>query len=89
MTGHSHPIRGMSIHVFGRNDISDGAGALFIARFFPYGKFPIFFSGDSAEEARQKAEDFRQDVIEKNEETYKKRMAALDKARKAKKKRRS
>lgn len=86
MTDHSHPIRGMRIHVFGRDAISDEGGVLFVARFFPYDKFPIFFSGNSAEQAREKAEDFRQDVIEKNEETYRKRMAALDKARAARKK---
>lgn len=86
MSEYRHPIRDMKIHVFGRDGATESEGVAFVARFFPYGKFPIFFSGCSAEEVRQKAEDFRKCVIEKNEGAYQKRMVALRKARKAKKK---
>lgn len=77
---YQHPIRKSEVHVFRRED-----GQKFIAKFTPYSTWPIIFIGNSAAEVRDKAEEFRADVIEKNESGYAKRQAALEKARAARK----
>lgn len=77
-----HPMRDARIHVFA--GIDEAAGK-FIARFAPYDTYPILFIGSSADDVRQKAEDFRADAIARNEATYIARVEALTKARAARK----
>ena len=82
MTNHEHPIRKAELHTFARRPGITG-GTPFIARFHPYDTWPIFFSGDTEDEAKGKAEKFRTETIEYNEQAYQNRMAGRDKARAA------
>ena len=61
-----HPIRRAPLHIFQRTH-KDALGAAFIARFHPYDTWPVFFHGQSAEEAERKAEAFRSECIKKHE----------------------
>lgn len=79
----SHPIRKAELHVFARIE-GNGKGAEFIARFHPYDNWPIFFKGDTPEEAESKAEDFRAECIEKNEADVIRRQEQAEAMRKRK-----
>ena len=85
MTG--HPIRNAALHIFARIDANEG-GAQFIARFYPYDIYPVFFNGSTADEAVENAEKIRASAIEKHESSVIARQEARAKAdatRKAKK----
>jgi hypothetical protein len=75
-----HPFRDAPLHVFERVDTLDG-GANYLARFYPYDTYPVFFSGKNEDAARAQAEAFRADAIAKNEASFITRQAALEKAR--------
>ena len=66
MTEHGHPIRKAKIHTFKRQDSEDG-GANWIARFYPYGAYPVFFHGVDEVAAIASAEAVRTEAIEKHE----------------------
>ena len=53
-----HPIRRCEVHVFERID-PPGADPLFIAKFTPMNKWPIFFYGESKQEVLDKAQAWR------------------------------
>lgn len=81
----SHPIRDAELHIFERCD-GGANGPQHIARFWPYQTWPIFFAADGYFDVQWKAEDFRADVIAKNEAAVIARQEALAKARAARKK---
>jgi hypothetical protein len=75
-----HPLRNIEICVFQR---IEGTGPAFIAKFEPFKEYPIFFTGATADAARQSARDFADDTVAKNEAAFLVRQAAIDKARAA------
>lgn len=75
-----HPLRNIGIAVYERIE-GDGPG--FIAKFEPFKEYPIFFTGATADAARQSALDFANDAVAKNEATFLARRAAIEKARAA------
>lgn len=81
MTG--HPIRNEPVNVwsapFGQN------GPKWIAMFGEGRVFPIYFAGETEAAVRNKAEEFRADVIARHEATYLARVEAMRKARDARK----
>lgn len=84
MTDHEHPIRKAELHTWGRgSDNYNGVGTAWVARFHPYDTWPIFFSGDTEDEAQVKAEEFRTETIDQHEQAYQNRMAGRDKAKAA------
>lgn len=68
-----HPYRRLVPHVFSRLG-GDGRGAGFVVRFYPYDACLVFFHGETAHAALDRAEKFRADVIDKNEAAYQKCM---------------
>ena len=82
MTDHEHPIRKAELHTWGRI-LPDGSGAQYISRFHPYDAWPIFFHGDTEAASIGKAETFRTETIDQNEQAYQNRMAGRDKAKAA------
>lgn len=74
-----HPIRKQTVRVF-----KEVGADFYLARFGTGREFPIIFSGANEHEARQAAEDFRADTLEKHEAAYVARQVALEKARAAK-----
>jgi hypothetical protein len=79
----SHPIRSAKIHVFKRIDAEDG-GVRYMARLHPYRVYPVFFYGDTPEEAVAALEAVRAEAIEKHETAVINRQEAAEKARSAK-----
>lgn len=77
-----HPMRDIAIIVFQR--IDGESGPAFIAKFEPFSLYPIFFHGQTADEARGKAREFADEAVAKHEAAYLARMAALQKGREAK-----
>lgn len=75
---HQHPFRAAALHTFMRDDEQSG-GVLWIARFYPYDVYPIFFHGSTREEAEAAANAFREEQVAKHEAKY----IALAKAREA------
>jgi len=73
-----HPLRNIEICVFQR---IEGRGPAFIAKFEPFKEYPIFFTGATADAARQSARDFADDAVAKNEAAFLARQAAVKKAR--------
>ena len=61
-----HPMRKAQIHVFKRCD-GGYRGVNYIARFFPYDSYPVFFHGETEEEAIAAAEALRTEAIDKFE----------------------
>ena len=78
-----HPMRDIPITIFWR---IEGDGPTFIAKFEPFKEYPIFFTGDTADEARKSARQFAEDAVAKNEANYISRLVALEKARATRKK---
>jgi hypothetical protein len=74
----THPLRNIGIAVFER---IEGEGPAFIAKLEPFKEYPIFFTGPTADAARQSARDFADDAVAKNEATFLARQAAMEKAR--------
>lgn len=75
-----HPIRKAEVHTWGRTN-DTGVGCGYIARFYPYAKWPIFFQGESEVCVISEAEKFRAETLDKYEETYLNRMIGVEKAR--------
>ena len=73
-----HPMRDIPITVFQR---IEGDGPDFIAKFEPFKEYPIFFTGNTAEDARMIAKQFADDAVAKNEAKYLSRLVALEKSR--------
>ena len=66
----SHPIRNAEIHAFNRAQTfdSDAAhGVEWIAMFYPYKTYPVYFSGRTKAAVIEQAEAMRTDAIEKYE----------------------
>lgn len=61
-----HPIRNAELHIFERVNKSDN-GSDFVARFHPYDTWPVFFKGQTREEAERKAAQFKQECLDKHE----------------------
>lgn len=61
-----HPIRKAELHIFKRVNKGD-KGSEFIARYHPYDTWPVFFKGQTQDEAESKAEEFKQECIDKHE----------------------
>jgi hypothetical protein len=59
----------------------EGDGPAFIAKFEPFKEYPIFFTGTTADAARESARKFAADAVAKNEATFLARQAAMEKAR--------
>lgn len=78
-----HPMRDIPITVFQR---IEGDGPTFIAKFEPFKEYPIFFTGDTADDARMIARQFAEDAVAKNEAKFLSRLVALEKARAARSK---
>jgi len=75
-----HPFRDAELHVFGRMD--DGHnGASFIARFWPYETYPVFFPGATEADAQSLAYRFRDEAVAKYEAQFIARQEAIEKAR--------
>ena len=81
-TESQHPIRSAEVHVFEGVGLAHGRS---IARFWPYGKYPVFFTGATAAEAEAQAEAFRTETIAKHEAAFAIRAEARAKARAARK----
>lgn len=73
-----HPIRNAELHVFRGIGSAEGR---FIARFYPYDTYPIFFTAKSETAAREAGENFRSETIEKHEQAFINRAKAIEKAR--------
>lgn len=84
MMDYKHPMRDLEVIVYQK--ITEGTGPLFIAKYEPFHVYPIFFQGSSEEEVRQKAKDFADEAVAKNEAHYQARRANMEKAREARKK---
>lgn len=78
-----HPMRDIKVVVYQK--VSGASGPSFIAKYEPFHVHPIFFHGDTEEEARAKAKTFADDAVEKHEATYQIRRANAEKARAARK----
>jgi len=61
-----HPMRDAELHTFERSTDS-GKGAVWIARFYPYDTYPVFFHGATEADAIKNAEAIRSEAIEKYE----------------------
>lgn len=79
-----HPIRNADIHTFERNN-DDGNGRKWIAQFYPYKIYPVFFSGKTEQEVVSTAEKMRTEAIEKYEAQWIARQQAKEKAAKTRK----
>lgn len=62
----THPIRDAEIHTFQRQN-SNGKGREWIAQFYPYKIYPVFFSGKTEQEVIDTAEGMRTEAIKKHE----------------------
>ena len=80
---YKHPMRDLEVIVYQK--ITDGTGPLFIGKYEPFHVYPIFFQGSSEEEVFQKAKDFADEAVAKHEETYISRKINMEKARAARK----
>ena len=80
----SHPIRAAEIHTFQRQN-SNGKGREWIAQFYPYKIYPVFFSGTTEQEVIGTAEEMRAEAIEKHEAQVIARQEAKAKAAAARK----
>lgn len=78
-----HPIRDQIVNVWQAPEGQDSPR--WIALFGDGNAFPIRFSAETERAVRDKAEAFRSDVVGKHEATYLARLAAMEKARLAKK----
>jgi len=77
-----HPIRDAALHVFERTD--DAAqGPRFMARFYPYSIYPVFFTGPTKDAAIASAEELRAEAIAKHEAAYILKQEAKAKAKAA------
>ena len=85
MSGLHHPMRDAEIHTFERANDS-GKGACWIARFYPYNTYPVFFHGATEAAAIDNAEALRSAAIEKYEAGIIARKEAKLKAAKAREK---
>ena len=72
-----HPFRDAELCVFKRIDADE-----FVARFKPYDTYPVFWTGATEAEARERAEAFRADAIAKHEADFIARAEAAAKAKK-------
>ena len=70
----AHPIANAPLHVFERADAARGE-TRFLAKFAPYGAWPIFISGKTRDEAVDAAEAFRAQTLAKFEAAFKSRAA--------------
>lgn len=61
-----HPMRKAQIHTFKRCD-GGYRGVNYIARFYPYDSYPVFFHGETEAEAIASAEALRTEAIDKYE----------------------
>jgi hypothetical protein len=77
---HQHPLRSVEISVYQR---IEGNGPAFKASYGDPKRFPIFFRGDTADEARDSAQQFAAEAVAKNEAAFIARAIANDKARAA------
>ena len=75
-----HPMRGAPVHVFKRVDCH-GAGVQFVARLHPYDAYPVFFNGETEDEAVGAAMAFCADAVEKYERAYISRKKAAIKSK--------
>ena len=73
-----HPMRDIAVTVFQR---IEGDGPAFIAKFEPFREYPIFFTGPTADAARESARQFADDAVAKNEAAFLARQEATEKAR--------
>jgi hypothetical protein len=74
----THPIRKAQIHTFQRNN-PNGKGREWIAQFYPYKIYPVFFSGPTEAVVLGLAEDMRKEAIDKYEHACIKRIEATAK----------
>lgn len=75
-----HPMRDVEISVYHR---IEGDGPAFKASYGDPKRMPIFFAGDTAEDARAQAQRFADDAVAKNEASFLARAAAIEKGRAA------
>lgn len=80
-TEFQHPIRSAEVHVFEGIGLAKGRC---IARFWPYGKYPVYFTAATPAEAEAQAEAFRSETIAKHEAAFAARAEARAKARASK-----
>ena len=66
MNDFHHPMRDAELHTFERATDS-GNGAIWIARFYPYDTYPVFFHGRTEADAVANAETLRAEAINKFE----------------------
>ena len=69
MTDFEHPIRNAEVHTFQRTDNGSGTVA-WLARFYPYSTYPVFFQGSSEEDVVSQAEALRTEAITKYEKAF-------------------
>lgn len=65
-----HPLELAEVHVFKQYPHYMGKGDKFVARFYPYDKWPIFFHGKTRREVIRSAETFRTTELEKHDNQY-------------------
>lgn len=74
----THPIRSAAVHTFSREDGNDG-GHAWLARFYPYSVYPVFFHGETEADVIAQAEALRAEAIEKHEAACIARQEAAEK----------
>lgn len=79
MSDFYHPMRDAELHTFERATDS-GKGAVWVARFYPYDTYPVFFHGRTEQDAIRNAEALRTEAIEKHEAAVISRKEAQKKA---------
>ena len=75
----THPIRQAEVHTFQRHN-SNGKGREWIAQFYPYSIYPVFFIGPTEAGVVEQAEGMRAEAIEKHEAACIARQQAKEKA---------
>jgi hypothetical protein len=73
-----HILRSAEIHVFERVH-SNGTGAEYVAKFYPYSSFPIIFKSKAYEVVVEAAEAFREEQLAIHEKGFLVRAAASKK----------
>jgi hypothetical protein len=73
-----HILRSAEVHVFKRID-SNGTGAEYVAKFYPYSSFPIIFKGNNYDEVMDSIKGFREEQLAIHEKGFLVRAAASKK----------
>ena len=84
MTDRQHPLRDTDIHLFKRMH-HNNSGHEFLAKFYPYKAWPIYFYGPTEKDCTDQAIQFRADALAEHGASFLARLENLKKAREARK----